>query len=379
MAKKTNCTINGKEYYRIYRKVGMKVNKMGIWVDDRKSFYGSCKKEAEEKYQEFMERKKAGTVSDRCLGQLIDQYIEDVFKICDLANSTKAKYISAYEKLLRPSRLAGMSLTEISAMDIQQFYNQSDGSASSLRSIHNLLRRFFNYAELQGMCRDVTHGVTPPKRPKTAAENDVLTVDVWKDADLKKVVSALEGERLRLLVILAVNTGCRIAELLALTYGDIRDGMLYVSKQLSETPEVDGDDRPQHIETPKTPASIRVIPLSQTVVSEIARHGAMHKEEMLRNGYRTEYLFTTSNGTWYYRRNVSRALKRLYKRVGVPYHKFHAFRHTFGTNLSRAGVPIEETSKLMGHSDISVTAKYYINVSAERKREAVEKIVGFSL
>ena len=93
MAKKTNCTINGKEYYRIYRKVGMKVNKLGIWVDDRRSFYGSCKKEAEEKYQEFMERKKAGAVSDRCLGQLIDQYIEDVFKICDLANSTKAKYI----------------------------------------------------------------------------------------------------------------------------------------------------------------------------------------------------------------------------------------------------------------------------------------------
>ena len=44
----------------------------------------------------------------------------------------------------------------------------------------------------------------------------------------------------------------------------------------------------------------------------------------------------------------------------------------------RAGVPIEETSKLMGHSDISVTAKYYINVNAERKRDAIEKILQYS-
>ena len=72
-------------------------------------------------------------------------------------------------------------------------------------------------------------------------------------------------------------------------------------------------------------------------------------------------------------------MSRLYKRIGVEPHKFHAFRHTFGTNLSRASVPIEETSKLMGHSDISITAKYYVYVNAERRRAAVDKIVGYSL
>ena len=72
-------------------------------------------------------------------------------------------------------------------------------------------------------------------------------------------------------------------------------------------------------------------------------------------------------------------MKRLCNRIGVPYHKFHSFRHTFGTNLSRAGVPIEETAKLMGHADISITAKYYINVNADRKKDAVEKIVTYSL
>lgn len=189
MAKKTNCTINGKEYYRIYRKVGMKRNKLGIWVDDRKAFYGSCKREAEEEYQKYMERKKAGTTEDNCLGEVIENWIEHVFKYSDLARSTKAKYISAYEKLLQPSKLSGMSLTDISAMDLQRFYNASDGAITTIKALHNLLCHFFKYAELQGMCRNIIHSVTPPRTPKIKAESDVLTIDVWEDDDLKKTHS----------------------------------------------------------------------------------------------------------------------------------------------------------------------------------------------
>ena len=385
MARKTNCTINGKEYYRIYRKVGMKVNDLGIWVDDRKAFYGSCKREAEEKYQEYMNRKKSGqAVTMACLGQLLDQYIEEIFKPSDLASSTKSKYITAYKQLLQPDRLAGLPITEITAMDIQQFYNNAGASESSIKSVHNLLRRFFKYAELQGICRDITHSVTPPKKAENKVSDNALAVDVWEDGDLQKVISALDEHRLRLLVVMAVNIGCRISELFALTYNDIKDGRLYISKQLVEIQNTDPAEEGSrkwslYIETPKTSTSNRVIPLSAVVIKEIDRHRAWQRKEMMQNGYRTEYLFTTSSGGWYCRRNVSRALKRLYKRIGVPYHKFHSFRHTFGTNLSRAGVPIEETAKLMGHADISITAKYYINVNADRKKDAVEKIVTYSM
>lgn len=377
MAKKTNCTINGKEYYRITRKIGMKRNKHGIWVDDRKTFYGSCKKEAEEKYQEYMEQQKTGTAISDCFGEVIEDWIEHVFKYSDLARSTKAKYISAYEKLLQPSKLSGAILTDVSAMDLQKFYNNSDGAIATIKALHNLLCHFFKYAELQGMCRNITHSVTPPRTPKMKAESDVLTIDVWKDEDLKKVVREMKNHRLRLLVILAANTGCRIGELLALTYDDIRDGMLYISKQLVELTD-DAGAYSLYIEKTKTPTSNRVIPLTDKVVLEIERHKSWQRIDMMENGYRTNYIFTSSNGTWYYRRNIARALNRFYRRAGVPHHKFHAFRHTFGTNLSRAGVSLEETAKLMGHSDISVTAKYYIEINAERKREAVEKILAYS-
>lgn len=127
----------------------------------------------------------------------------------------------------------------------------------------------------------------------------------------------------------------------------------------------------------KTSSSYRSIPLTKSTIQEIEAHKAWQRREMMEKGYRTEYLFTTSTGAWYLRRNVKKALDRLCKREGLPHHKFHAFRHTFGTNLSRAGVPIEEVSELMGHSRIETTAKYYINIDADRKREAVEKLAIF--
>jgi integrase len=71
---------------------------------------------------------------------------------------------------------------------------------------------------------------------------------------------------------------------------------------------------------------------------------------------------------------VRTALNRYYQRIGVEEKNIHAYRHTFGTNLCRQGVPIQTASKLLGHDDISTTAKYYVNVSDEEKARAIEKL-----
>lgn len=95
---------------------------------------------------------------------------------------------------------------------------------------------------------------------------------------------------------------------------------------------------------------------------------------MLSNGYRTEYLFTTNTGNHYYRRSISNACSRYYKIIGVEYKGFHTYRHTFGTNLCRHGENIVVAATLLGHKDINVTAKYYINVDVNERQLAVEKL-----
>lgn len=142
-----------------------------------------------------------------------------------------------------------------------------------------------------------------------------------KDHDLKKLLLAADGHRLELLIVLAINTGCRIGEMLALTYADIKDGVLYISKQLSEAPKADGRNCPPYIDTPKTNSSIRAIPLTTATLEQVERHMAWQRLEMMEKGYRTEYLFTTKAGAWYRRRNVKKSLDRLYDREGLPHHK----------------------------------------------------------
>ena len=128
------------------------------------------------------------------------------------------------------------------------------------------------------------------------------------------------------------------------------------------------------INVPKTANSIRKIPLHKAVLTELRRHKTWHMKEQLKNGYRTNYLFTTDSGNLYDPSNVRTALNRYYKKIGVEEKNIHAYRHTFGTNLCRQGVPIQTASKLLGHDDISTTAKYYVNVSADEKAQAIEKL-----
>lgn len=87
-----------------------------------------------------------------------------------------------------------------------------------------------------------------------------------------------------------------------------------------------------------------------------------------------DLIFSTVNGNPLDQKNINRSLDRFYGRIGIPHKKFHAYRATFITNLCRKGVPIQTVSKLAGHENINVTAKYYASVQLEEMEQAVKKL-----
>ena len=375
MAKKTNTVKNGKEYYRICRKVGKRLNKHGVWVDHYKDFYGSGKAEAEEKYKNYMAVAAAGSdVSKKCLGEVIDEWIENIFSNSNLAAGTIRTYKEAYNNNFQNTEIAGKKIFDVSALDLQRWVNDSPARYSAKRSTLNLLRHFYKYAEINSICPDITKSVILSK-PKDDDLGSFNNIEVWEIDELQKLLEAMKDHRLRLLVVLAVNTGARFSELLALTYDDFNNGLMTINKQVDEN----GADPGIELSKTKTTNSNRVIPLPDPILEEIKIHKQWHYAEMKKHGYKTNNVFTTNTGNYYYRRSVLHALDRIYKRHNIQHHKFHAFRHTFGTNLSKLGVPIEETAALMGHADISITAKYYVEISADRKKTALDKIADFTL
>lgn len=373
MASKTNVTINGKEYYQLHRKVGMKKNKAGKWVSDYRYFYGKSKKEALAKYEKYME-----TVSldaKKPFGELAEWFIDNVFSVNNqLSGNTKTLYINAYKSVFEDSKISGQPLKDVTGADIQAVISDSSVKAATISQAVKLLRRFYKYLSAQNIAADITGNlVLPAIRQKKKDQ----TVETFTDAEIKKFISDTpKDHRLRLLVILAVSTGARIGELLALTYDDITGDQVRINKALQEVAPVRGSGEKTKlvIGSTKTPSSVRAIPIDANTAAAVADHATWHKAEMKKNNYTTDYVFTTSSGQLYYKSSVRKHYNRLCKSLGITPKGFHTFRHTFGSRLAANGIPIQTVSKLMGHDNIVTTSKYYINIDDKEKRAAIDAL-----
>ena len=54
--------------------------------------------------------------------------------------------------------------------------------------------------------------------------------------------------------------------------------------------------------------------------------------------------------------------------------RFYDLRGTYATRLTNNGTLMNEVSELMGHSDPSITRKYYISTTEDNKREAINNL-----
>ena len=89
------------------------------------------------------------------------------------------------------------------------------------------------------------------------------------------------------------------------------------------------------------------------------------------NNTDSEYIFPGSDGNPV--KSVRKAFSGALKRSGILHLRLHDLRHTFGSNLSMAGVDIATIKELMGHKDISTTMRY-LHPSPQHKKDAVERL-----
>ena len=364
MASKTNCTINGRPYYRIRRKVGKKRNKQGQYIADYKFFYGKSKKEAEQKYNDYISRSILS--QSACFGEAFERYTTDVFDIdASIKDSTKVNYKNSFYRVFDCSDIIGLTLSDINGQDIQKIINTSKSNASTLKQAVKMLRKFYRWLSDQNITNDITKSLVVPS---VEHKRQNAVIETFTDDELQTFLYNIPTDnRIKLLIHIAINTGMRIGEILALRYDDFTNDSVTVTHTLQEIePQRKGvSPTTFQISTPKTPQSLRTIPISQSLWQEVEQHRKWQCEEMKKNGYSTQFLFTTATGTHYYKRNLRRALQRLCNDLHIGFKSFHVFRHSFGSKLAKSGVPMQVVSALMGHSNITVTAKYYINIEQD--------------
>ncbi|MBA2619508.1 MAG: site-specific integrase [Rubrobacter sp.] len=287
------------------------------------------------------------------VGDYLDRWMKDVEGT--VRESTHQRYGYAVGPHLKPA-LGKIKLKDLGPAQVRWFYRDrldSGLAPASVHKLHVVLHKALKAAVADGLIpRNVTAGI---KLPKLSREE----IDPLSREESRCLLEAARGERLEALYVLALHTGMRQGEILALKWDnvDLEAGTLRVRRTLTKTGKV------YAIGEPKTRNSRRVIRLTAAAVGALRTHLSRQLEEMERMGSLYQpggLVFATEAGTIINPSNLrNRSLKPLLKAAGLRPVRFHDLRHTCATLLLSKNVNPKIVSEMLGHASVSITLDVY--------------------
>lgn len=180
--------------------------------------------------------------------------------------------------------------------------------------------------------------------------------------------------------LLIAYTGIRAGELCALKWRDIDFEEQTIS--ISKTYYNPTNNRKEYkLLTPKTPTSVRIIDIDETVINKLSKHKLAQKQMMMkhRDIYHDEdFVFASIGyelpGYPLYIKKIENRMRRLLKVAELnPKLTPHSLRHTHTSLLAEAGVSLPQIMERLGHKDEDTTKNVYLHVTKEMKKEASQK------
>lgn len=170
------------------------------------------------------------------------------------------------------------------------------------------------------------------------------------DAERERLLEACRGSawaRLYALVLMAITTGARRGELLALTWGavDLERAVAYVAETKNDHP--------------------RTLPLVPVVVDELRRFHINRPEACV---------FPSRSRITEPRAFESSWLTAL-KASGVKRFRFHDLRHTCASYLAQHGSSLLEIADVLGHRQLQMV-KRYAHLTTDTKAKLVNRVLG---
>jgi integrase len=294
-----------------------------------------------------------------------------------------AKTYERYEQIIRlhlAPALGSYPLAKLQPLHIQEYYSRAlqsgrldkrpgNLSPTTVLHHHRVLKEALGQAvKWQIIPRNPADAVEPP-RP-TRKEMRVFTPD-----QIGRLLEAARGTYLYIPILLAVATGARRGEILALRWrdADLDAGTISVCRSLQQT------KAGLSFKEPKTARSRRVVVLPAFAVDILRRHRVEQAEQRLRVGPAWEdhdLVCCREDGRPIAPNSIHSAYETVLRKAGVPYVNLHALRHSHATMLLAQGVHPKIVSERLGHSQIAVTMDLYSHVSLPMQQEAAAKLDG---
>ncbi len=311
----------------------------------------------------------------------LDTWITDYAPI-GRAGSTLRGYQGIVNRYLKPElgqlRLQKLNAEVIQAMYIRMQLPKANGgrglAARTVIQTHAVLHKALSQAvKLDRIAfnpADTERGVELP-RPKRHR------VEVLGEHEVAGLLNVVKGTRLHLPVLVAVTTGTRRGEILALSWDDVDlvRGAISVVRAWDEGP--DGYE----LKGPKSETSRRTIEVPALLVDALAFAKNEHEDrrerrELASEGYRLEYgplVFSEDDGEPWWPSRFEWTWQEFRKSSQVA-PRFHDLRHTALSLLLRQGNSPKVVQEIAGHHSSAYTMDTYCWSDRRTQRAAADSI-----
>ena len=322
----------------------------------RKTLYGKTRQEVSEKLTKAMADRDGGLVYDAgsmSVGEYLNGWLKD-----SLRGTVRASTVERHEINVRVhivpvlGQLKLKALTPANVRGLHREKLDAGLSPATVRKIHSTLHKALAQAVADGL---LPRNAADVKAPRPAPEE----MRPLSEDEARRFLEAAKGDTFEALYVLAVTTGLRRGELLALRWedADLERGTLRVGRSLTREKGryLMGDT--------KTKKGRRRVNLTPRTVAALKVHRKRQLEERVRLAGLYEdrgLVFATGTGAILSPENlVKRSFKPLLKRAGLPEIRFHDLRHTCATILLGRGVHPKLVQELLGHATVAMTLDTY--------------------
>jgi integrase len=311
----------------------------------------------------------------KAAGQSVDEYLAEWLESykCNIAVTTYNSYKIIMDSNITPFfKELQIPLKDLSGDEINDFYNKLRNkglSGATAQRHHSLMHLAFKHAVKRRII---------PSNPCDQAERpkSVQYIGTYYNAEeLKALLECLEGDPMRIVVILTAYYGLRRSEVLGLKWDaiDFADKKIVIRHKIIENKLKGGTL--EGLDVMKTKSSYRTLPLigeiEKYLLDEKERQAEMQR--VLRNSYNKKYLdyvCVDAVGELIRPQYATEHFKVILKRNNLKIIRFHDLRHSCASLMLANKVPMKMIQDWLGHSDMSTTANIYSHVDIASKVES---------
>jgi integrase len=343
----------------------------------RKTFTAPSKQEADKKRKELVTQRDTGRLSTGKI-PTVSVWLERWLEIRNHKPSTAAGYRQSIRLYIQPV-VGHLRLDKVQPEHVEDLLaamSKKGISGSGRHQVFSIIRASFAEAARRGhVQRNVAAIISAPKVPKVKAKS-------LSDTEVDAILASAAGTPLEARWHLSLLLGLRPGEVLGLEWKDVdlKKGRLHVRQQLQQNRDLGLII----VETPKSTAGDRIIPLPAYLIDMLRQHRKNEAKKLLSlgerrivwsyKGHTPSFVFTLPHGQPVRPRDDDDLWRGLLVKADVSFTRRYTARHTAASSMIASAVDVATVSETLGHHSPGFTMATYVHSIDERKHQLADML-----